>query len=411
MEKKKVPEIRFEGFNDDWEQYKLKDIANKVNEKNVNLSVSETFTNSAEYGVISQRDFFDHDISNVENIGGYYIVGEDNFVYNPRISVTAPVGPINRNKLGRKGIMSPLYTIFRIHDIDPIFLEYFFKGNTWHSYMYFNGDTGARFDRFSIKNEVFFDMPISYPQFEEQKIIGRYLDYLDHLVTLYQCKYEKLKLFKETILNKMFPKNEEKIPEIRFRGFTDDWEQRKLEEVFTIRNEQNDNRYTREDVLAVSDNYGCVNQIKFHGRSFAGEDISNYKVVRTGDIVYTKSPLQAKPYGIIKIVGEETGIISPLYVVNETVNGIDSMFMYYLFDTPERTNNYLSPLVRKGAKNTMNISNEEWLSGEVTISPNEQEQKAIGTFFFTLDRLITLHRHKYEKLKLFKEAMFNKMFI
>ena len=183
-------------------------------------------------------------------------------------------------------------------------------------------------------------------------------------------------------------------PQIRFAGFTDAWEQRELRSVFTIRNEKNGDRYSREDVLAVSDTYGCVNQIKFHGRSFAGEDISNYKVVRTGDIVYTKSPLQAKPYGIIKIVGEETGIVSPLYVVNETVEGIDSSFMYYLFDTPERTNNYLSPLVRKGAKNTMNISNEEWLSGIVTISSNEQEQHQIGTYFRNLDNLITLHQRK-----------------
>ena len=194
-------------------------------------------------------------------------------------------------------------------------------------------------------------------------------------------------------------------------NFTTVWEQRELGKVFTIRNEKNGDRYTRDDVLAVSDTYGCVNQIAFHGRSFAGEDISNYKVVRTGDIVYTKSPLQAKPYGIIKIVGEETGIISPLYVVNETIEGIDPMFMYYLFDTPERTNNYLSPLVRKGAKNTMNISNEEWLSGIVTISPNEEEQRAIGNYFKSLDNLITLHQRKYSFLfirtfKIVKEAWF-----
>ena len=194
-------------------------------------------------------------------------------------------------------------------------------------------------------------------------------------------------------------------------NLTTTWEQRELRSVFTIRNEKNGDRYSREDVLAVSDTYGCVNQIKFHGRSFAGEDISNYKVVRTGDIVYTKSPLQAKPYGIIKIVGEETGIISPLYVVNETIEGIDPMFMYYLFDTPERTNNYLSPLVRKGAKNTMNISNEEWLSGIVTISPNEEEQRAIGNYFKSLDNLITLHQRKYSLLfirtfEILKEACF-----
>ena len=206
-------------------------------------------------------------------------------------------------------------------------------------------------------------------------------------------------------------KNGNNAPQIRFKGFTDDWEQRELGQVFTIRNEKNGDRYTREDVLAVSDTYGCVNQIRFHGRSFAGEDISNYKVVRTGDIVYTKSPLQAKPYGIIKIVGEETGIISPLYVVNETVPGVNPMFMYYLFDTPERTNNYLNPLVRKGAKNTMNISNDEWLSGTVTISINEQEQKLIGDFLNSLDHIITLHQRKLETLKKLKKAMLQKMFI
>lgn len=200
------------------------------------------------------------------------------------------------------------------------------------------------------------------------------------------------------------------VPEIRFAEFTNAWEQRKLEECFKIRNEKNGDRYTREDVLAVSDTYGCVNQIEFHGRSFASEDISNYKIVRKGDIIYTKSPLQAKPYGIIKIVGNETGIISPLYVVNEAVDNIDSMYMYYLFDTPERTNNYLCPLVRKGAKNTMNISNSEWLSGEVTISPDKQEQQLIGTFFRHLDNLITLHQRKHEKLVVLKKAMLEKMF-
>lgn len=199
-----TPEIRFNGFADPWEQRRLCEIADKVTEKNVSSAVSETFTNSAEYGVISQRDFFDRDISKFENIGNYYVVGEDDFVYNPRISRSAPVGPINRNKLGRKGVMSPLYTVFKTHDIDSTFLEYFFKGDGWHSYMFFNGDTGARFDRFSIKNEVFFDMPIPYPQIEEQRKIGNYLDSLDNLITLHQRRLEKLKNMKVSCMAKMF---------------------------------------------------------------------------------------------------------------------------------------------------------------------------------------------------------------
>ena len=114
----KVPQIRFEGFTEDWEQRKLNEIADKVSEKNKNNEFSEPFTNSAEQGIISQKDYFDREIVNNENLNGYYIVRNDDFIYNPRISVTAPVGPINRNRLGRKGVMSPLYTVFRTHDID-----------------------------------------------------------------------------------------------------------------------------------------------------------------------------------------------------------------------------------------------------------------------------------------------------
>ena len=119
----KVPKFRFSGFTGDWEQRKLGKVADKVTEKNSGLQYLETLTNSAEFGIISQRDFFDHDISKTTSLGGYYIVRSEDFVYNPRISVTAPVGPINRNKLGRTGVMSPLYTVFRPHDIDTTYLE------------------------------------------------------------------------------------------------------------------------------------------------------------------------------------------------------------------------------------------------------------------------------------------------
>ena len=198
------PEVRFAGFTDAWEQRKLKEIADKVTEKNGNLTVRETFTNSAEYGIISQRDFFDHDISNADNIGGYYVVRNEDFVYNPRISVTAPVGPINRNKLGRNGVMSPLYTVFRTHDIDTEYLEWFFKSDYWHSFMNFNGDSGARSDRFSIKDAVFFEMPIPLPSIDEQRRIGALLNQINNLITLHQRKLEKLQNIKKSMLEKMF---------------------------------------------------------------------------------------------------------------------------------------------------------------------------------------------------------------
>ena len=178
-----------------------------------------------------------------------------------------------------------------------------------------------------------------------------------------------------------------------------------------ISTHKNGDRYTKEDVLSVSDEFGCVNQIRFQGRSFAGADISNYKIVSTGDIVYTRSPLQAKPFGIIKIVRDEIGVVSPLYIVNKVINGNDAEFIYRVFDLPYKTNNYLSPLVRKGAKNTMNISEDEWLSGDIIVSPIYEEQQNIGAFFKDLDHLITLHQRKLETLQKMKKSLLQKMFV
>jgi type I restriction enzyme S subunit len=187
-----------------WEQRKLGDVSEKVMEKNTNRTISETLTNSAEFGIVSQREFFDKDISNEENIDGYYIVRNDDFVYNPRISNLAPVGPIKRNKLGRDGVMSPLYYVFRIHDIDQTYLEHFFSGTGWHRFMYLNGDSGARSDRFSIKDSVLREMPLSYPSIDEQRKIGEFLDCISNLITLHQRELEKLQNMKKALLEKMF---------------------------------------------------------------------------------------------------------------------------------------------------------------------------------------------------------------
>ncbi|HFR3654274.1 TPA: restriction endonuclease subunit S, partial [Streptococcus suis] len=145
------PELRFPEFTDAWKQRKLGEVAEKVSQKNLDRQYVETFTNSAEFGIISQRDFFEKNISSLDNISGYYIVSPDDFVYNPRISNLAPVGPIKRNKLGRVGVMSPLYTIFRFSDIHLDFVEKYFDTTIWHRYMELNGDSGARSDRFAIK--------------------------------------------------------------------------------------------------------------------------------------------------------------------------------------------------------------------------------------------------------------------
>ena len=200
----KVPEVRFSEFDGAWEYRKLGTISDKITEKNGYMEFTEILTNSAEYGIISQRDFFDHDIAKQDKINGYYVVRPEDFVYNPRISTTAPVGPIGRNKLGRCGVISPLYTVFRPKEVDNSFLEQFFKSSHWYSFMRFNGDTGARSDRFSIKDTTFFEMPIPFPKLDEQRRIGQYLDGLDVLISLQDKKLTKLKNIKAGCLEKMF---------------------------------------------------------------------------------------------------------------------------------------------------------------------------------------------------------------
>ena len=200
-----TPRVRFKGFEGEWQCEPLCNFSKKVIKKNQNLEYKITLTNSAEYGIINQLDFFDHDVSNGDNIRGYYVVDNDDFVYNPRISATAPVGPINRNLLGYAGVMSPLYYIFRVHGIDKDYMSVFFKTTLWHKFMKDNGNSGARFDRLSITDDVFVQMPILYPKdIKEQQRIASYFRNLDKQISLQEQRLEKLKQIKDACLDKMF---------------------------------------------------------------------------------------------------------------------------------------------------------------------------------------------------------------
>ena len=172
------------------------------------------------------------------------------------------------------------------------------------------------------------------------------------------------------------------------------WEQRKLIDYLEVSYEKNrDNRFTKDDVLSVSGEYGIVNQIKFQGRSFAGASVSNYGVVENGDVVYTKSPLKSNPYGIIKTNKGIPGIVSTLYAVYKPKEITDSEFVQIYFELDSRMNSYMHPLVNKGAKNDMKVSAENALKGMVSF-PKKDEQEMISSYFSDLDHLITLHQRK-----------------
>ena len=199
-------------------------------------------------------------------------------------------------------------------------------------------------------------------------------------------------------------------PNIRFKGFTDDWEQRKLNEYLQVSKVKNkDAAFSKEDVLSVSGDYGIVNQIEFQGRSFAGVSVAAYGVVETGDVVYTKSPLKSNPYGIIKTNKGKTGIVSTLYAVYKPLNNVHSEFVQIYFEQDARMNNYMHSLVNKGAKNDMKVSDENALKGEVFF-PSKDEQIKISKYFGKIDHLITLHQRKCDETKKLKKFMLQKMF-
>ena len=237
--------------------------------------------------------------------------------------------------------------------------------------------------RYNISKNKVMEIAVSLPSLDEQKLIGQYFRQLDNLITLHQ---------RQPFLHS--------TPEISLTVqlihpfYTSSWEQRKLEDYLTVSTEKNTgNIYGRSDVLSVSGDYGIVNQIEFQGRSFAGASVLNYGVVQTGDVVYTKSPLNSNPYGIIKTNKGKPGIVSTLYAVYHPKENTFSDFIQVYFEQHARMNNYMHPLVNKGAKNDMKVSSENALKGPVCF-PSRVEQESISAFFSVLDNLITLHQRK-----------------
>ena len=378
------PKIRFEGYTEAWEQRKLSEIADKVSEKNKNNEYNEPLTNSAEQGIISQKDYFDREVVNEDNLDGYYIVRDNDFVYNPRVSVSAPVGPINRNRLGRNGVMSPLYTVFRTHDIDTMYLEYYYKTTKWHRFMKLNGDSGARFDRFTISSTLFMEMPIPYPSIEEQEKIGVYFDNLDSLITLHQRKCEQTKKLKKYMLQKMFPQNGELYPEIRFEGFTEAWEQRKLQDMIEV----------------------CS------GRDYKHLEEGEIPVYGTGGYMLSVSEALSDEQDAIGI--GRKGTIDKPFILKAPFWTVDTLFycvprndydLSFVFDIFQNIN------WKAMDESTGVPSLSKALINKVeTLAPNYEEQKKIGGYFSKLDTLITLHQHKCEELQNMKKYMLQNMF-
>ena len=201
----KRPKLRFPGFDEPWQSTLLSSVFAKNTKKNTDGQITNVICNSAKQGLIPQREYFDKDIANSDNTSGYYIIEENDFVYNPRKSADAPYGPISSYKYAEAGIVSPLYLCFRAKkEINPAFFEWYFRSSVWHRYVYMSGDSGARHDRVSIKDDTFFAMPINLPSAHEQEHIASFLERIDQRIEMQRSLVDNLKKYKRGLVKLVF---------------------------------------------------------------------------------------------------------------------------------------------------------------------------------------------------------------
>ena len=205
----KRPKLRFPGFDEPWKSALLSDYFAKNIKKNADGAITNVICNSAKQGLIPQRDYFDKDIANSDNTGGYYIIETNDFVYNPRKSTDAPYGPISSYKYPEAGIVSPLYLCFRAkQEINPLYFEWYFRSSAWHRYIYMSGDSGARHDRVSIKDDTFFAMPINIPTAQEQDRIALFFNVIEQRIDKQRSLVESLKKYKRGVVRSLLsPEN------------------------------------------------------------------------------------------------------------------------------------------------------------------------------------------------------------
>ena len=401
---KRKPDIRFQGFTDDWEQRKFSEITFPSGEKNKDNLPYESYSITNEKGFVPQDEKFEN--------GGtmrdadkrmYYIVSPQSFAYNPaRINV----GSIGYQNTSKNVIVSSLYEVFKTTDnVDDRFLWHWFKSDDFQKLIVQLQEGGVRlyfyYDKLCMGS-------IALPNLKEQRQIGMYLDKLDNLITLQQRKYDKLVNVKvnvkKSMLEKMFPREGAKVPEIRFEGFTDDWEQRKFCELYEKVSEKNDLTYGKDDIISVANMY-------FKPDSYITdpEYLRTYNVFQLGDIAFEGNKSKNFAHGrfVENTIGN--GIVSHVFDVFRPIMTYDLMFWKYCINNERIMGDIL---VRSTKASTMmtNLVANDFLQESILV-PTLKEQQEIGSFFTEIDNLITLQQRKLEKLKNIKKSMLEKMFV
>ena len=408
QDNEKKPALRFKGFTDPWEQRKVGTLIEDYTEKTVTQNQYPVLTSSQQQGIVLQEDYFaDRQVTTDNNVG-YYVLPKGYFTYRSRSDTDVFV--FNRNNIVDKGIISYYYPVFAPKSCDSNFLLRRLNHGIKKQLSMAAEGTGQKV----LAHAKFKNMVVDVPSQSEQEKIGTILEELDTLITLHQRKYEKLVNIKKSMLDKMFPQNGASVPEIRFKGFTDPWEQRKLGDAFERVVRKNTNNESRLP-LTISAQDGLVDQITYFNNRVASRDVSNYYLVYNGEFAYNKSTSDGYPFGAVKRLDwYEKGVLSTLYIVFALKHPEkdDSDFMTVFYDT-DRWHRGVAERAAEGARNhgLLNISADDFFDIDTTMPEDKVEQEKIGRLLKKLDTLITLHQRKLEKLVQIRKAFAERCFL
>ena len=418
MTKEKViPQIRFSGFTDTWEQRKFSELteirsASRVHKEEWQSSGVPFYRSSdvmaALNGTENEKAFISEELyEKLSAVSGKLEKGD--ILVTGGGSVGKPYIVPNNEPLYTKD--ADLLWVKNNEKLVPYFIYTFFFSPAFSDYLNSVSHVGT-IAHYTITQLE--ETPITLPCVSEQQKIGDYFRNIDSLITLHQRKYDKLTKVKKAMLEKMFPENGSPYPEIRFKGFTDAWEQRKLSDMVERVTRKNENRES-ELPLTISAQYGLIDQNEFFDKRIASRDVSGYYLLKKGEFAYNKSTSSDAPWGAVKRLDRyEMGVLSTLYIVfalKENGN-IDSDFLVSYYDT-DCWHKGVQAIAAEGARNhgLLNITPADYFETVLTVPSDVKEQHQIGSFFAKLDRLITLHQRKLEKLKNIKKACLEKMFV
>ena len=392
------PTIRFEGYTDDWEQRKFGDAFKEYSEKNHIELPALTIIQGG--GTIKREESDRNLMYDKANLSNYKMVQKDDFIVHLR----SFEGGLEKSSLD--GIISPAYHTFHSNEADSRFYYPYFRSHEFIKHKLVPHVYGIRDGR-SIDIDGMKTIEIPYPSMEEQRKIGDFLECLDHLITLHQRKCEETKKIKKFMLQKMFPKKGEKVPEIRFDGFTDDWEQRKLPEFVSFFNGLT---YTPDDVeetgtLVLRSSNVKNGEIVDADNVYVNDKVATSENVQEGDIIIVVRN------GSRALIGKHAQIKAsmPNTVIGAFMSGMrseHSSFVNALLDTSAFENE-----IAKNMGATINQITGYMFSKMEFMIPSEEEQQQIGEYFQSLDHLITLHQHKCKELQNIKKFMLQNMFI